>query len=183
MLPLPTSLSCRTQEGCQETLLKLSPLQLTFLNNPSVYQSSQRPGGPRAVTSGVWWETQARPGLGCRLRHSCPLQFPGNQRPHDPGQKARDLEPKGCGLEGVGRPLVPACASQRNRHHPLPLTCHVPDSGRNPLSTLAPSILGGPVSGYRGSVSTASKWEQGLPSTSVWFPNSCVCIGSLEVSL
>lgn len=128
-------------------------------------------------------ETQARPGLGCRLRHSCPLQFPGNQRPHDPGQKARDLEPKGCGLEGVGRPLVPACASQRSRHHPLPLTRYVPDSGRHPLSTLAPSILGGPVSGYHGSVSTASKREQGLPSTSVWFPNSCVCIGSLEVSL
>lgn len=59
--PPHPALSWRTKERHQETLLKLWPLQLTFLNNPSVYQVipvTRRPQGcgPR---SQAW-----RPGLG-----------------------------------------------------------------------------------------------------------------------
>lgn len=112
--PPPSGSELEDPGGVPGNLAKIITTLLTFLNNPSVYQSSQRPGGPRAVASGVWWETQAWPSLGCRLRPSCPLRFPGNQRPHDPGQEARGLEPKGCGLERAEGELAPSCGPQRN---------------------------------------------------------------------
>lgn len=64
--PPPASSELEDQERCQETLLKLSPLQLTFRNNPSVYQIFSETRSP-----GLWpQESGGRP---LRIEGQLPL--------------------------------------------------------------------------------------------------------------